>query len=871
MKKILSFLMLMIFLSVNLLLPFGELRAAEDQTLNGSVTAAAVWLESAQNEDGSWGTDDSLQFRTTSKVLENLLAYGLIKEAATTNAAIWLEDNPPQNNTDLIGLISIPGKTAQEKVIQLVNAQEEDGGWGTKAGSASDNMTTCLAAAFLLKNGYHMEEVVKAANYLLSNQNSDGSWSVVIGDNSGSFEITGMVRALLVQYQQQTRCNLSAVLGKAANWLLTGRYADGGWGSIDNTCMAYIGLEKDNYDLVSTIPDYLISLQKQDGSWNSDPYQTALVLGLLSEEKQEAIAGIAAVKFYIDGKKVGKPSFSAKKTIEIVPVYSGHNVQPYVTIITPDGLRIELVRSITGGFLWNTEMARQGDYQAEAVLKDKQGQVKAILTNSFYIQPILDIAECKLDITPRTSTVNKPVKPVITFEVKCSAANVNSPVTAACSVTDASGKEICSTTNSILLNTGDNSIPLGSFLPVATSVTEYTVKVVLSYQGRELDRLEDTFNVLAESNVPPEKPKVPGNFKAQPEDGTNVKLSWSQSEYASNYELEIDGVIVDNNDSTVYMHTGLKPDSTHKYRVRAVNSKGASEWSELKIFSFNHWYQGVNMEAAKSKTAAVSIGDKIYVIGGITTAGAISAEIEEFSIETGKWVTNSNMPGGARQGMAAATVNGKIYIIGGKAGSKNLSLVEEYDPRTGLWQQKADMPTPRQGAVAAAVNGKIYVIGGYNGVKHFSIVEEYDPDTDKWSSVSKALMPTARDTAGAAVIDDKIYVIGGFNSQLKYLDCLEVYDPGMDKWEIKTSMQTSRRALGICQINNLIYAIGGFNSDGDVGKVEVYDPLADKWYVKNQMPMNRSYLSAVALKGTVYAIGGTIGVTPVNSVEEFIP
>ena len=45
-----------------------------------------------------------------------------------------------------------------------------------------------------------------------------------------------------------------------------------------------------------------------------------------------------------------------------------------------------------------------------------------------------------------------------------------------------------------------------------------------------------------------------------------------------------------------------------------------------------------------------------------------------------------------------------------------LSTVEEYDPNTDKWTQKADMPNPRSGMAAAEFRNKIYLIGGVSGM-----------------------------------------------------------------------------------------------------------------------------------------------------------
>lgn len=95
--------------------------------------------------------------------------------------------------------------------------------------------------------------------------------------------------------------------------------------------------------------------------------------------------------------------------------------------------------------------------------------------------------------------------------------------------------------------------------------------------------------------------------------------------------------------------------------------------------------------------------------------------------------------------LAAVTINGKIYAIGGigyECGifcgdSKKetiLRIVEEYDPVSDNWTRKSPMPIARTGLAVAAINGKIYVFGGINEAGIVGIVDIYDPISDTWLS-----------------------------------------------------------------------------------------------------------------------------------------
>ncbi|UOK63225.1 fibronectin type III domain-containing protein [Paenibacillus sp. OVF10] len=61
-----------------------------------------------------------------------------------------------------------------------------------------------------------------------------------------------------------------------------------------------------------------------------------------------------------------------------------------------------------------------------------------------------------------------------------------------------------------------------------------------------------------------------------------VVLIWSPVDGAISYEVEADGVVVGDVSDSIYTHTGLKPGTAHKYRVRAISDNNVSAWSAVK-------------------------------------------------------------------------------------------------------------------------------------------------------------------------------------------------------------------------------------------------------------------------------------------------
>ncbi len=58
-----------------------------------------------------------------------------------------------------------------------------------------------------------------------------------------------------------------------------------------------------------------------------------------------------------------------------------------------------------------------------------------------------------------------------------------------------------------------------------------------------------------------------------------------------------------------------------------------------------------------------------------------------------------------------------------------ISINTQYDPQTNSWREWVPMPTPREHTAAATIDGKIYVAGGRQGflATNLRTLEVYDP------------------------------------------------------------------------------------------------------------------------------------------------
>ena len=230
------------------------------------------------------------------------------------------------------------------------------------------------------------------------------------------------------------------------------------------------------------------------------------------------------------------------------------------------------------------------------------------------------------------------------------------------------------------------------------------------------------------------------------------------------------------------------------------------------------WKQKTDMLTGRSNFALVEFAEKIYAIGG----DPFSPKNEMYDPAVDSWVVLKPMLT-PRQHVNGVSVNGKIYVIGGLMDVKNDSIPakwsyknissknEVYNPVSDSWEELAPMPTPRHDAYIASVDGKIYVIGGMgdksNIWKPLPVVEMYDPVTNTWET--RAPLPSSRDGFGISVINEMIYIVGGW-SESGIVNTVNFYDPKSDKWNIISEFPNKKNgAAGCATIGNRIYIIGG--------------------------------------------------------------
>ena len=100
-------------------------------------------------------------------------------------------------------------------------------------------------------------------------------------------------------------------------------------------------------------------------------------------------------------------------------------------------------------------------------------------------------------------------------------------------------------------------------------------------------------------------------------------------------------------------------------------------------------------------------------MGGFTADGGNSARVDAYSIANNRWRRLPDLPV-AVDHAAAASANGRVYIVGGYGGDR-APLDTAFVLEDGSWRRLAPLPDGRAAAAAAIAGGKLYVLGGVDG------------------------------------------------------------------------------------------------------------------------------------------------------------
>ncbi|MDB5159419.1 MAG: hypothetical protein JWR50_4126 [Mucilaginibacter sp.] len=231
-----------------------------------------------------------------------------------------------------------------------------------------------------------------------------------------------------------------------------------------------------------------------------------------------------------------------------------------------------------------------------------------------------------------------------------------------------------------------------------------------------------------------------------------------------------------------------------------------------------------NTPPSRNECGFASVNGKIYLVGG----DAPAQPVEIYDPATSAWKQGAIAPS-IMHHFQAVGLGDRVYVLDAFSDRNYpnqvpLANAYAYDTKNDSWQQLAGLPENRRrgGAGAAGYNGKLYLVCGILHGHHDGtngLFDEYDPKTDAWKSMPDA--PHIRDHSMAVVVKDKLYAIGGRNTSLhdpnnfmsffdKVVLDVDCYDFKTGKWSTLAAKLPMGTGGGNCvNLDDKIYYIGG--------------------------------------------------------------
>ncbi len=262
----------------------GSLLAAAAQA--DPVLDGAAYLAASQSADGSWA---SARVRSSSATAEALRALQVLgaEPAARAAAAAQLQAAPVEDSDDRARrILALQGGSDVSALIgQLAADAAAGGGWGLTRFYSAEPLDTSLALSAVAPGTAVGDTVTVAAlSAILRDQLGNGSWPCVAG---GPGDLFCSAYALVALAPYRTRFYIQPQINAATAFIKGQLNAAGSFGTSDDPVLttAVAALAMASLPAISSevplISGFLASAQQPGGSWENDPYTTAVVLQAL--------------------------------------------------------------------------------------------------------------------------------------------------------------------------------------------------------------------------------------------------------------------------------------------------------------------------------------------------------------------------------------------------------------------------------------------------------------------------------------------------------------------------------------------------------------------------------------------------------------
>ncbi|MBK8741362.1 MAG: hypothetical protein IPM02_18435 [Betaproteobacteria bacterium] len=262
-----------------------------------------------------------------------------------------------------------------------------------------------------------------------------------------------------------------------------------------------------------------------------------------------------------------------------------------------------------------------------------------------------------------------------------------------------------------------------------------------------------------------------------------------------------------------------------------------------------------------AKAALLPSGNVLVAGGAAGLAGTPLASVEIYNPVAGTWAPAAPLAAGRYDHTITRLADGKVLVVAGSNGTRNLASAELYDPATGSWSPAGLLSDPRSLHTATLLpSGKVLVAGGSGDAGTLQTAELYDPPSNSWSPAASMTLPRFNHAA-APLQSGKALVAGGFNNNIRAgVATAEMYDPATNAWSPAGTLVNQRQGASATTLfNGKVLVAAGFSdvTFQDLLSAELYDPATNSWSATGPLAVARQLHGATLLaSGKVLVTGG---------------
>lgn len=316
-----------------------------------------------------------------------------------------------------------------------------------------------------------------------------------------------------------------------------------------------------------------------------------------------------------------------------------------------------------------------------------------------------------------------------------------------------------------------------------------------------------------------------------------------------------------------YIYTNETAGKTLGFTVTARENASLTGEASRMIYntaSQSEWVYTTPMQETRKNVSTATLDGKIYVLGGENASGSVNT-FAVYDTETKTWESLPSYPG-TESGICKAAMfacHNEIYVIGGQTDTsvkaQLLKSVYAFNTETRQWQKKADLTEGRTNLAAALSKDKLYV---WTKAGTTDKADIYDIKTDTWET---AVLPDTSAVIAAASVDNRVFVLKEDGETMfwqEYLPEDNLFEDAGTACPFAASDTFGTPVV----ISGKIYMA----KTEETKEVLVYDAYADEWSRILDMNLAKKDSILAASGNDIYSIGGEMtGFGVLDTVEQY--